>query len=398
MNAILILNCGSSSVKFAVIAASDQTLLLSGLAERLGEAEASLSIKYKGQKNQLDIAYADHEKALTAIVEQLNHQQSQQIIAVGHRVVHGGEKFSASCLVTDEVLAEIDSCAKLAPLHNPSNIVGIRAAQKAFPQLPQAVVFDTAFHQTLPETAYLYALPYSYYRDYGVRRYGFHGTSYRYIYQAVCRSYPHYADKKLIVAHLGNGASLCAIKNGNSLATSMGLTPLDGLVQGTRSGHIDPAIIDFLAHSSDKSSSQITAELWQQSGLLGLSQVSNDCRILEAKALAGDSNCQRALAVFVARLQETIGAYATAMNGVDAIVFTGGIGENSDYIRKQTTAKLEYLGFTIDTSKNTATVRGKQGNIAAADSKPLWVIPTDEEAMIASDTLALISTTEETPA
>lgn len=391
MNAILVLNCGSSSVKFAVIAANNQSLILSGLAERLGEAEASITIKHQGQKTHISSAHANHEMALAIIVEQLNLLCSHTIIGVGHRVVHGGERFSASCLISDEVLAGIEACEALAPLHNPANVAGIRAAQKAYPELPQAVVFDTAFHQTLPETSYLYGIPYAYYQDYGVRRYGFHGTSYRYIHQAVGDSYPEYADKKLIVAHLGNGASVCAIDNGRSLATSMGLTPLDGLVQGSRSGQIDPAIVDFLVQRSGKDCQQITDELWKKSGLLGLSGVSNDCRTLEENTFAGDKDCQRALSVFIARLQETIGSYAAVMNGVDAVVFTGGIGENSDYIREKTVANLGYLGFNIETEKNTATIRGQQGNIGNDNSKPIWVIPTDEEGMIALDTLALIN-------
>lgn len=391
MQAILILNCGSSSVKFAVIEASKQTLILNGQAECLGEEKASITLKYPNKKTHLPVAYANHEKALTTIVDSLNKKTAHQLIAVGHRVVHGGEHFSASCLITDKVLMAIEACSHLAPLHNPPNIVGIRAAQKAYPQLPQVAVFDTAFHQTLSQTAYLYAIPYKYYRQYGIRRYGFHGTSYRYIHYAVTESYPAYADKKLVVAHLGNGASVCAIHQGQSVSTSMGLTPLDGLVQGTRTGSIDPAIVEFLEQQTKKTGATVTQELWKQSGLLGLSETSNDCRVLEEKAQAGDKACQRALKVFVTKLKETIGGHVAMMNGVDALIFTGGIGENSLYVREQTVSGLSYLNFSLDPKTNHQMVGGQQGNIALPQSKPIWVIPTNEERMIAMDTLALIS-------
>lgn len=391
MQAILILNCGSSSVKFAVIEAASQTLILNGQAERLDEEQASITIKYQGEKKYIPVAYANHEKALTTIVDSLNQKTAHHLIAVGHRVVHGGEHFSASCLITEEVLTAIESCSHLAPLHNPPNVVGIRAAQKAYPHLPQVAVFDTAFHQTLAQTAYLYAIPYRYYLKYGIRRYGFHGTSYRYIHHAISESYPDYAAKKLIVAHLGNGASVCAINKGRSVSTSMGLTPLDGLVQGTRSGSIDPAIVDFLEQYTKKTGATITQELWKQSGLLGLSETSNDCRVLEEKAQAGDEGCQRALSVFITRLKETIGSHVAMMDGVDALIFTGGIGENSLFIREKTLSGLTYLNFSLDPDANSQTVAGQQGNIALADSKPVWVIPTNEERMIAMDTMALIS-------
>lgn len=409
INTVLVLNCGSSSVKFAVIAADDCTqTLLSGLAERLGSPEATITFKQHGkqhngqhaeqhdgqhrgqtEKTQIAVANADHDKALLSIVRELENSNHYHITAVGHRVVHGGEYFSESCLVDDTVLAHLTDCNALAPLHNPANIAGIRAAQHAHSDLPQVVVFDTAFHQTLPETAYLYALPYAYYQDYGVRRYGFHGTSFRFINQAI----PDYNQgkpvEKVIVAHLGNGASVCAIKDGQSVATSMGLTPLDGLVQGTRSGSIDPAIVAFLAEQTQKSADTITDELWKQSGLLGISQHTNDCRELEEKAQNGDKDCARALSVFIARLQEVIGSYAAVMNGVDALVFTGGIGENSAFIREQTLACFGYLGFAADLARNAHCVCGEDGNIATDDSKPIWVIPTDEERMIAEDVLRL---------
>lgn len=391
MNSVLVLNCGSSSIKFAVIDANDKTTLLSGVADRLGQAAGEITFKTAEHKSTVMLNKANHEKALAVIVEKLSDTLNYHIIAVGHRVVHGGELFSASCLIDETVLQGIVDCNVLAPLHNPANVSGILAAKKAYPHLPQVAVFDTAFHQSLPEKNFLYAIPYDYYRQHGVRRYGFHGTSYRYIKRAIPRYHNGVLPEKVIVAHLGNGASVCAMHNGQSVATSMGLTPLDGLVQGTRSGAIDPAIVSFLAEKFEKSDAEMTNELWKQSGLLGLSMSTNDCRELESQAQRGESNSQRALDVFVTRLQETIGGYAALMNGVDALVFTGGIGENSVYIRQQTVANLSYLGFVLDAEKNAAMIRGGEGDIAADSQRPVWVIPTNEELMICEDTLALIS-------
>ncbi len=386
---VLVLNCGSSSAKFAVIDAQHKTTLISGLAECLNSADASISLTYQNKKQQQHIPDANHDKALSAIVQALSVYEQLQIVAIGHRVVHGGETFTQSCLVTESVLKSLLAVSNLAPLHTPANMAGIYAAQKAYPDLPQVLVFDTAFHQTLPETAYLYAIPYDYYRRYGVRRYGFHGTSYRYINQAIPDYNRGQTVSKVVVAHLGNGASVCAIHNGQSVATSMGFTPLDGLLQGTRSGSIDPALVAFLSEQTRLSAADITEVLWKQSGLLGLSEKSNDCRVLETAACGGNQACQRALNVFVARLQETIGAYAAVMNGVDALVFTGGIGENSAFIRAQTIAKLGYLGFAINQDNNATMIRGRDGNIADHGSKPIWVIPTNEELMIAEDVLTL---------
>ncbi len=391
MKAVLVLNCGSSSIKFAVIEEKRHQVVFSGLAERLGDAGASITTKLEGQKAHYPIPDADHESALTTIVAILAENLSHDIVGVGHRVVHGGERFSTSCLIDETVLEGIVDCNHLAPLHNPANVAGIHAARKAYPALPQIAVFDTAFHQTLPETAYLYALPYRYYRDYGVRRYGFHGTSYRYIAQAIPAYNGRQLPEKVIVAHLGNGASVCALSKGKSVHTSMGLTPLDGLVQGTRSGAIDPAIVNFLADNSGKSEAEITDELWKQSGLLGLSEVTNDCREIEQGAARGEPGCARALHAFTARIIEVIGSYAAVLNGVDALVFTGGIGENSSLVRQRVITQFAYLGFELDLDNNEKTYGGEDGNIAATDSKPIWVIPTDEEGMIATDTFALIS-------
>lgn len=391
MKSILVLNCGSSSIKFALLAANDKRTLLSGLAERLGSPQASLTFKINGEKTQQTIADAHHDTALLAIVDYLKAFPDYEVVGVGHRIVHGGERFRESCLVDEEVLAGLKAVSALAPLHSPANIEGIYAAQKAYPSLPQVVVFDTAFHQTLPETAYLYGLPYEFYENHKIRRYGFHGTSYRYIKTAL----PSYTDgvlpEKLIVAHLGNGASICAIKEGKSVQTSMGLTPLDGLVQGTRTGSIDPAILLEIMQLTGKTAEQVTDILWKQSGLLGLSGITNDCRELSEKAEAGNPQAARALAVFSARIAETIGAYAATLNGVDALVFTGGIGENAPDVRDFVCQYLGYLGFKLEAAKNEKTFAGKDGNIATADSKPIWVVPTNEEAMICEDTLALIN-------
>ncbi len=361
---VLVLNCGSSSAKFAVIDAQHKTTLISGLAECLNSADASISLTYQNKKQQQHIPDANHDKALSAIVQALSVYEQLQIVAIGHRVVHGGETFTQSCLVTESVLTSLLAVSNLAPLHAPANMAGIYAAQKAYPDLPQVLVFDTAFHH-------------------------FHGTSYRYINQAIPDYNRGQTVSKVIVAHLGNGASVCAIHNGQSVATSMGLTPLDGLLQGTRSGSIDPALVAFLSEQTRLSAKDITEVLWKQSGLLGLSEKSNDCRVLETAAREGNQACQRALNVFVARLQETIGAYAAVMNGVNALVFTGGIGENSAFIRAQAIAKLGYLGFTINQDNNATMIRGRDGNIADHGSKPIWVIPTNEELMIAEDVLTL---------
>lgn len=390
MKAVLVLNCGSSSIKFAVITENDKSVVLEGLAERLTDEGAIITVKQNGEKHKYEVANADHEEALVKIVEIISNCISHEIIGVGHRVVHGGEQFTDSCVIDSEVLAGIKDCSRLAPLHNPANIDGINAAIKAYPHLKQVAVFDTAFHQTLPETAYLYAIPYHYYKDYGVRRYGFHGTSFRYIAQAIPEYNNGILPEKVIIAHLGNGASVCALHNGKSVHTSMGLTPLEGLVQGTRSGNIDPAIISFLAENTGKSEKSITDELWKKSGLLGLSQLTNDCREIEDGSAKGDAGCVRALNAFNARLIEIIGSYAATLNGVDAIVFTGGIGENSPIIRKAVIEKLSFLGFDVDVEANEKAFRGKDGNIATTNSKPVWVIPTNEEAMIASDTFSLI--------
>ncbi len=388
-NSILILNCGSSSVKFSLINKDTEEEIINGMVEKIGVQGTEIALKYQGKKVKTLIEGADHEKSLTKVISQINKTVETNVVAVGHRVVHGGELFNKSCVVTDEVLAGIEKCSNLAPLHNPANILGILAVKKAYPNLVQVAVFDTAFHQTLPKKAYLYALPYKFYKDFGVRRYGFHGTSYRYI----CSALPEYigdiSDKKVIVAHIGNGGSVAAIQNGKVVDTSMGMTPLEGLVHGTRSGDIDPGVIEFICHQTNKSIEEVTSILWKESGLLGLSELSSDCRTIEDSAIAGEEAGTRALDAYVYRLIKYIGSYAAAMNGVDAIVFTGGVGENSDVVRSQTCANLQYLGFDIDEEINSKTIRGNDGNIAKQNSKPVLVIPTNEEKMIALDVIKL---------
>lgn len=388
--AILVLNCGSSSIKFALVNPETETALLSGVAEKVGSTDAFVTFKTEHEKNVIELGGngTTHSSTLAMIVPKLASLAPEvNIIGVGHRVVHGGEAFSASTIISESVLAAIEHCIQLAPLHNPANLSGIKAATKAYPDLPQVAVFDTAFHQTLPEKAYLYALPYALYREHKVRRYGFHGTSYRYICRALAER-GLLDGQKIVIAHLGNGASVAAVNNAVCIDTSMGLTPIEGLAQGTRTGDIDPAAIEFLVAQTGKSLEEVIKIYWHESGFLGVSEHSNDCRALE-ETRETNTGSQRALDLFVYRLSKTIGSYAAAMNGLDMIVFTGGIGENSSYIRAQTAQSLGYLGFTLDDEVN-STTRGEFANISGKNSKSIFIVPTDEERMIALDTYALI--------
>lgn len=386
---VLVLNCGSSSLKFAVIDPQSGEEVCKGLAERLGQEGGMVKVKYRGDTEESALSPSSHEAALIYIEQALERfGLQQQLRAVGHRVVHGGEYFSASVRIDAGVRDKIADCIRLAPLHNPAHVTGIDAAFRAFPDLPQAAVFDTAFHQRMPEKAYLYALPMQLYREYHIRRYGFHGTSYRY----VSAQMPALLNKdrpKLVVCHLGNGGSVAAIDGDHSVDTTMGLTPLEGIVHGTRSGDLDPAIPTLLISQFGKSAGEVTDLLWKQSGLLGLSGISNDCRTLEEAVEKGDADAKRALDIYCYRLAKNIAAQMVALGGCDALVFTGGIGENSPYVRGETVAQLAFLGFTLDAAKNADTMRGKQGEISAAGSKPVWVVPTNEELLIARDTVAL---------
>ena len=390
---ILVLNCGSSSLKGAVLNSENGDVLLSCLGEKLNLADAYITFKVNGQKERVDLsATPNHTGAVGAMLEKLKAMGlDSQIGAIGHRVVSGGEEYSESVLIDDSVMAAIEKCIPLAPLHNPANLLGIRAAQDIFKGLPNVAVFDTAFHQTMPEHAYMYAIPRKFYRDLGVRRYGFHGTSYRFVAEETANVLG--ADKnnlKLVIAHLGNGASITAVRNGKSMDTSMGLTPLEGLVMGTRSGDVDPSIFSFLADNLKLSTQQITDILNKESGLMGISELSSDCRVIEEESLNGHEGAVLALEMFSYRLAKYVASMAVAAGGLDALVFTGGIGENSDIIREKVLNYCAFLGFSVDKEANTAARFGKAGMITAADSKvKAVVIPTNEELMIAQDTARL---------
>lgn len=389
---ILVLNCGSSSLKSAVLHSETGEVLLSALAEKIGSSEATLTVKHAGNKTTLPLTDASHTGAVAALMQQLQqYGLAQNVVAVGHRVVHGGERFKASCLIDDEVLAGIEACIPLAPLHNPANLAGIRAAQAIFTDLPQVAVFDTAFHQSMPEHAYVYAVPRRLYREHGLRRYGAHGTSYRFVAAEAARLLGRdQQGLRLVIAHLGNGASITAVRDGQSCDTSMGLTPLEGLVMGTRSGDIDPSVFGFLADNAGMSVAEVTQMLNKDSGLLGLSELSNDCRTLEEAAANGHIGAQLALSVFAYRLAKYVAAMAVASGGLDALVFTGGIGENSDFLRAQVAAHLAFLGVQMDEAANQKARFGQSGVISPADSRVLlMVVPTNEELMIAQDTAQL---------
>ena len=390
---ILVLNCGSSSLKGAVLNSENGDVLLSCLGEKLNLADAYITFKVNGQKERVDLsATPNHTGAVGAMLEKLKAMGlDSQIGAIGHRVVSGGEEYSESVLIDDSVMAAIEKCIPLAPLHNPANLLGIRAAQDIFKGLPNVAVFDTAFHQTMPEHAYMYAIPRKFYRELGVRRYGFHGTSYRFVAEEAANVLG--ADKnnlKLVIAHLGNGASITAVRNGKSMDTSMGLTPLEGLVMGTRSGDVDPSVFSFLADNLKLSTQQITDILNKESGLMGISELSSDCRVIEEESLNGHEGAVLALEMFSYRLAKYVASMAVAAGGLDALVFTGGIGENSDVIREKVLNYCAFLGFSVDKDANTAARFGKAGVITAAGSKvKAVVIPTNEELMIAQDTARL---------
>jgi len=397
---ILVINAGSSSLKYQLIDSDSEQVLAKGLCERIG-IDGSC-IKYNssktGEKKEKQIDMPDHGVALKTVIDVLVSPEDgainslSEIDAVGHRVVHGGEYFNSSVLVTDDVIAKIEECADLAPLHNPANLLGIRACKELMPETPQCVTFDTAFHQTMPEKAYIYGIPYSYYENYKVRKYGFHGTSHSYVSkEAVKHLDKPVEDTKIIVCHLGGGASITAVQGGKSVDTSMGLTPLEGLVMGTRSGSIDPAIIQYIANKEGKSIDEILNILNKESGLMGLSGRSSDCRDIDAGIKEGDKRSIIAFNAFVYSAVKIIGSYIASMNGVDLIAFTAGIGENDDKIRAAIMENFKYIGVSIDAEKNAAT-HGDEVEIQSADSKvKVVVIPTNEELTIARETLEIIS-------
>lgn len=396
--AVLVINSGSSSVKFALIDPKQTSVHLAGVADSLGLEAPRLKWNYGGQSQEKTLpAGAEHAEVLTSLVnELLNHPDYPlpAIGCIGHRVVHGGEKFQASVLITQPVIEQIRDCIPLAPLHNPAHLLGIEAAMQAFPDLPNVAVFDTAFHQTLPEEAYLYALPYSLYREQGVRRYGMHGTSHRFIAQAAADHLGQPLEQTNIIScHLGNGSSLCAIRQGQSVDTSMGMTPLEGLVMGTRSGDLDPAILFHLHEQLGYDWDELNRLLTQESGLLGLTESTSDFRPIEAER---DTNpaYQRAFQVSVHRLAKYIAGYTSLMDGrLDAICFTGGIGENSAALRQAVCERLGFLQIVADSQVNQQLVRGKSGNFALPSSAAqLLVLPTDEEGMIARDAAAIALT------
>ncbi|MDO2951264.1 acetate kinase [Aeromonas simiae] len=395
---VLILNCGSSSLKFAVMDAATGDACLSGLAECFNLDDARIKWKLHGVKGEAMLgAGAAHQEALDFIVNQILSQDptlAAQLVAIGHRIVHGGERFSSSVRVDDEVIAGIEAAIPFAPLHNPAHLIGIRAALKVFPQLADknVAVFDTAFHQSLPEEAYLYALPYKLYQEHAIRRYGAHGTSHRFIAEEAAKALGKPLDEvNIINCHLGNGASVCAIKGGKSVDTSMGLTPLEGLAMGTRSGDIDPAIVFFLHDKLGYSVDEINTLLTKQSGLLGLTEASSDCRYSTSN-YETDAGAKRAVDVFTYRVAKYVGAYAAAMDGrLDAVVFTGGIGENAAMIREMILERLGLFGFKVDSEANAAAVLGGEGLITTKESRPALVIPTNEEWVIARDAIELVA-------
>ena len=393
---VLVINCGSSSLKYQLIDSQTEAVLAKGLCERIGIDGRLVYEKAGCDKEVTEAAMPTHKQAIQLVLEALVNPTTGAIAdltaidAVGHRVVHGGEKFATSTVLTEEVIAVIEECNDLAPLHNPANLIGIRACQELMPNVPMVAVFDTAFHQTMPDVAYMYGLPYEYYEKYGVRRYGFHGTSHSFVSKRAAEIVgKNYEDLKIIVCHLGNGASICAVDHGKSVDTSMGLTPLEGLIMGTRSGDVDPSILDFIAQKENLTLSEVMNVLNKKSGVEGISGVSSDFRDLAAAAKEGNHRAELAIDAFAYRVVKYIGAYAAAMNGVDAICFTAGLGENDAATRAKIVANLAYLGIAIDEEANN--IRGKEVVISTEDSKvKVLTIPTNEELAICRETVALV--------
>lgn len=395
---VLVLNCGSSSVKYQVIDMSNESMMAKGIVERVGTAEARISHTLPGKPSfKTTKPVMNHNEAVAEVLALLTDDEQgcisdvSDITVVGHRVVHAGERFSGSVLLNEETKQALRDCIPLAPLHNPANITGIEAAEAAMPGMPQAGTFDTAFHQTMPEHAFIYGIPYTYYKKYGIRRYGFHGTSHYFVSKRAAEIVGKpIEDLKIITCHLGNGASIAAVKGGKSIDTSMGFTPLEGLVMGTRCGDIDPAIVPFLMEQEGLSLAQLNDVLNKESGVRGLAQMSHDMRDVEDAAARGNKQAQLALDVYCYRIQKYIGAYAAAMNGVDVIVFTAGVGENSPYTREAVCQNLTFLGVDFDYSANDG-LKGKEREISKPGSKvKVLVVPTNEELVIAQEALKSI--------
>ncbi len=396
---ILVLNCGSSSVKYKLIDTDGNKILAEGGVEKIGLEGSFLKFKLaNGEKKELVFDIPDHHAAILAILNILTDKEYgciksyDEIDAVGHRVVHGGEKFNESVLITDEVIDKIKECYNIAPLHNPVNMAGIEAITAIMPDIPQVGVFDTAFHQTMPPKAFMYALPYEYYKNDGVRRYGFHGTSHRYVSKRACDflNVP-YEKQRIITCHIGNGGSITAIDHGKSVDTSMGLTPVEGLMMGTRSGNIDPGAITFLMEKHNLSGQDIQRIINSESGVKGISGISSDMRDIEAAVKAGNERARLALDMYEYSIIKYVGAYTAVLGGVDIIVFTGGVGENQTSVRENVCKQFGFMGVKIDTAYN-STLKGKEALISTPDSKvKVVIIPTDEEYMIARDTEEIVN-------
>ena len=394
---ILVINCGSSSLKYQLIDSESEKVLAKGLCERIGIDGRLTYSPAGGEKEVTDAPMPTHTEAIQLVLDALTNEKTgvikslDEVGAVGHRLVHGGEKFACSVVITDEVIKAVEECNDLAPLHNPANLIGVDACKKCMPGVPMVGVFDTAFHQTMPKEAYMYALPYEYYEKYKVRRYGFHGTSHSFVSKRTAEFLgKDVKDMKIIVCHLGNGSSISAVKYGESIDTSMGLTPLEGVPMGTRSGDIDPAILEFLAKKENMDVFQLVNMLNKKSGVFGVSgDLSSDFRDLENAAKEGNDKAQLARDVFTYNVAKYVGAYVAAMNGVDAIAFTAGVGENDGLVREDVVARLGFLGIELDKEANKK--RGEDNIISTPDSKvTVCVIPTNEELAIARETLALV--------
>lgn len=395
---ILVLNCGSSSIKYKLFEMDSKSVLAQGGIEKIGLKDSFLKFTMpNGEKVQLDREIPEHTAGIEFILETLTDKQYgciqslDEINAVGHRLVHGGEKFNKSVLITEEVIDKVKECSDIAPLHNPANLKGVAAVTKILPEVPQVGVFDTAFHQTMPDYAYMYALPYELYEKYGIRRYGFHGTSHRYVSKRVCEILgTDYNNSKIITAHIGNGGSITAVENGQSIDTSMGMTPVEGLMMGTRVGDLDLGVVTYLMEKEHMSIQDFSTLINKKSGLAGVSGVSSDMRDIENAVNAGNQRADLARKMFIYRVRKYIGSYVAAMNGVDTLVFTGGIGENDAYVRSEVCKGLTYLGIEINEELNSKT-RGKEVVISTPASKvKVVVVPTDEEYMIASDTMDIV--------
>ena len=395
---ILVLNCGSSSIKYKLIEIKANKVLAEGGVEKIGLHDAFIKFKLAdGSKKIVELNISDHNGAIKAILDILTSpdygsiKSFDEIDAVGHRVVHGGEKFNKSVLINNEVIAKIKECYSIAPLHNPVNMAGIDAITSILPNIPQVAVFDTAFHQTMPAESYMYALPYKYYKEDGIRRYGFHGTSHRYVSKRVCEFLNvDYTSQKIITCHIGNGGSITAVKNGKSIDTSMGLTPVEGLMMGTRCGDVDPGALTFIMEKHNLTAAQLQNIINKESGVAGFSEVSSDMREIDAAIAEGNERAKLALKMYEHRITKYIGAYTAEMGGVDIIVFAGGVGENQYGVRENVCATLGFMGVEIDKQVNAST-RGSETIISTPESKvKVVVIPTDEEYMIARDTEAIV--------